>query len=842
LADLIVTKRCATEHWYPRILAAVILICSFGIQSANNQTLKSPKPPKTNATSQPNLQASPVASPGLTIDSSKVAAEAMQLNQRLRGLPDRLVSNESLADIEQQVGELRETTSQKAPDTELAIQSDAIFAELQQLLLDWRVLSKRVEVLASVLTEHATPLDEETASLKRDESRWLATNEEIKTREASPELLELTNRVVADLSAAVKLVEDRRVRIVSLQQSIAKQDSIIAGEVENIQKAMAQSQRSLLAADDLPLWKVQFGSQGGSDLGRLRGRSYSEDLSRLKAFIRAKRGPLAVILVFTFSVLLFFARLSRNAKAGIGKSNLEDHASYLYRPGSASLLIFLVAMMPLLYDAPVSAKAIVSLLGVIPVMRLLRPRLNRPFQRMVVVLIAIVVLVELIKFLHIAIWIKRDLLALSCLIIVALIGWLSHEESRENFKQEQHHAPTVALLATSAGIVLLLLALLANVFGYTGLADLLSQATLLSAYRGVLCYTVFVVGSQLISFALQSKVTERLATLRAGGGRLTRYLTFSLGVIMLLLWVSSTLNLFSIREDVYSTIAVVLNYKITMGKASFAISSIVAFVLTLAFGYLLASVTRAVLGEEVLPRLKLARGLPNAIATITHYLLLVLIFILALAAAGVELSQFAILSGAVGVGLGFGLQNVVNNFVSGLILLFERPVRVGDALEIRGVGGSVTKIGFRSCTLHAVNGSDVIIPNAILVSEEVINWTLTGTFRQIILNIQVAYGNDPTHVRDLLLTTASTHPDVLDFPKPTALFLGFGPYTLNFEVRFWVGRPEIVLELQSEVTLRIAAALKEVGIEMPPPLGMQLMTTAGQPGANQGKAAVVKKA
>jgi len=380
---------------------------------------------------------------------------------------------------------------------------------------------------------------------------------------------------------------------------------------------------------------------------------------------------------------------------------------------------------------------------------------------------------------------------------------------------------------------------LANVFGYTGLADLLSQGTLLSAYRAVLFYTVFVVGSRLISFALQSKMSERLATLRAGGGRLTRQLTFSLGVILLLVWVISTLNLFSIKEDVYSVISAVLNYRITMGKASFAISSIVAFLLTLSFGYLLASVTRAVLGEELLPRLKLARGLPNAIATITHYLLLVLIFILALAAAGVELSQFAILSGAVGVGLGFGLQNVVNNFVSGLILLFERPVRVGDALEIRGVGGSVTKIGFRSCTLHAVNGSDVIIPNAILVSEEVVNWTLTGTLRQIILSIQVAYGNDPTHVRDLLLTTAATTPNVLDYPKATALFLGFGPFTLNFEVRFWVGRPEIVLELQSEVTLRIAAALKEAGIEMPAPFGnLPLLTTAGNSGASQAKAVV----
>jgi len=228
-------------------------------------------------------------------------------------------------------------------------------------------------------------------------------------------------------------------------------------------------------------------------------------------------------------------------------------------------------------------------------------------------------------------------------------------------------------------------------------------------------------------------------------------------------------------------------------------------------------VIRAILGEEILPRMNLAYGLPNAIATVTHYVLLFLIFLLALAAAGVELSKFTVLTGAVGVGLGFGLQNVVNNFVSGLILLFERPVRVGDLLEVKGVGGQVTKIGVRSSTVHAFDGSDLIIPNATLISEQVTNWTLTGTRRQVFLNIHVAYGNDPTKVRDLLRTTAAAHPDVLDSPAPTALFLGFGDSALNFEVRFWAHRPEVVPELRSNVALNIASALDAAGIKVPVP-------------------------
>jgi potassium-dependent mechanosensitive channel len=371
------------------------------------------------------------------------------------------------------------------------------------------------------------------------------------------------------------------------------------------------------------------------------------------------------------------------------------------------------------------------------------------------------------------------------------------------------------MVATSAGIVLLLLALFADLFGYVGLSVLLTQGTVTSAYRAVSLYTVFVVGTLLISL-LQPKITQPVSTTRTDHD-LTRRLTFALGATMFLVWLHTTLKLFAVLEPLLAAIRTALNYQIAVGSASFKVSNIVAFVLTLIVGYLVASITRALLGEAILPRLKLAYGLPNAIATITHYVVLVLVFFLAIAAAGVELSKFTILTGAIGVGLGFGLQNVVNNFVSGLILLFERPVRIGDFLEIGGVTGQVSKIGVRSSTLHAMDGSDLIIPNATLISERVTNWTLTGTQRQILLNIPVAYGNDPTEVRDLLRTTATSHPDVLDFPKPRALFLGFGDNALNFEVRFWAPRPQVVLELKSEVALSIAAALSKAGIKVPVP-------------------------
>ncbi len=795
----------SSRHWRARVLFLVILACLVGVQFASGQ--------RPTRRAEPSPQPSPVPS-GPAIGTPEVATEAIQLNQRLRTLPERLLSRDALVQIEQRLDELKGTTGERARETELAIQSGALFTDLQQLSIDWQDVSKQVEGVSETLAKQTAAVENELRSLKNDELRWLATNHQIKTQESPPpELVELTNKAVTDVQAAIKVAEERRAQIVTLQQTAATQSAIIATEIEHLKTAMAEAQRGLLERDSPQLWKGQFRSQPEDSAARrlLRG-SYREDLARIQTFSRAKRNALIFVAVLTIIIMSLLVRL-RSAPLKQAKAvDLQDPASILHRPFSLALLIFLVALMPLLFAAPLSVIGLANLIAVVPMMTLLRPRLSKLSQRMLIVLVASVLLWHVTKLLQAATWIKRDLLALLMLFLIASFVWFIREARRK-----EERGSTLVATATHVGIVLLTVALFANVFGFVRLSDLLTQGTLVSAYRGVALYTIVVVGSLVIAFALQAKTTQRFAVLLTDRDRLARRIVFALAVTVILIWIHTALSLFAIRDVVYSALSEALNYQITIGSASFAISNIVAFVLTLFFGYLVASITRAILGEGILPRLKLARGLPNAIATITHYVLLVLIFLLALAAAGVELSKFTILTGALGVGLGFGLQNVVNNFVSGLILLFERPIRVGDLLEIKGVSGEVTKIGFRSSTVHAFDGSDLIIPNAILISEQVTNWTLTGTRRQVFLHIHVAYGNDPTKVRDLLRDTVSKHPEVLPFPKPTALFLGFGDSALNFEVRFWAPRPEAVPELKSDVALSIAAALDEAGIMVPIP-------------------------
>lgn len=804
---------CAVRpgHLITVVVFAILLVGNVVVgQSSLKRTLAGDQ--NAAATPTPTPPASPVATPNPhVIPVPQIPNESIQLEQRLSSLSGRLVSDKSINETGQQANELKAATEEKARETETTIQIGAIFSELEQLSVDWQALKKEVEDLSATLTKQATSLDNEIRGLRNEQSRWSATADELKSIQSPPELLELSAKTIGNLNAAVTLAEERRSRVVVLQQTVAQQGSVVTGEIEQVKKAMAASQRSLLEIDSPPLWQVQFGSQSQESFARLLERSYAGDARRLKAFVTTKRASLTGALLTTLGSLIFFVWLGIRSRSKTGGAEETGADPIFRRPVSLALLIGIVTTMPFFHDAPKGARSLLYVVGIIPALRLLKPRLS-PVRRQILIASIVGLLVwQLIIFLSVSLWLKRDLVEIFIVLIIALLGWLARKAQRERSTR------SLAMFGVYVASALFVVAFLANLVGYVGFSDLLVQATLASAYRAVALYTIYVIGSLLISAALQADASQRFSSIRTGGRRLARRLSFALAVITLVVWIHQTLNLFAIRQDVYDAINRALNYQIKIGSATLAVSSIVAFILTLLLGYLVAMVLRAILGEEILPRLNLARGTPNAVATITHYVLLVLIFLLALAAAGVELSKFTLLTGALGVGLGFGLQNVVNNFVSGLILLFERPVRLGDLLEIGGVSGEVTKIGFRSSTLHAFDGSDLIIPNATLISQQVINWTLTGTRRRVVLNVPVAYGNDPMQVRDLLRQTVTSHTDVLRVPVPMVLFLGFSENGQNFEIRFWAARPELVAELKSDVALNIAAALTEAGIKVPIP-------------------------
>jgi len=190
--------------------------------------------------------------------------------------------------------------------------------------------------------------------------------------------------------------------------------------------------------------------------------------------------------------------------------------------------------------------------------------------------------------------------------------------------------------------------------------------------------------------------------------------------------------------------------------------------------------------------------------------------VLAAGAAGLGSTQLAVVFGALSVGIGFGLQNVVNNFVSGLILIFERPIKVGDRVETGSHLGMVTRIGIRSSTVRTFDGAEVVVPNGDLISKEVINWTLSDQVRRVEVLVGVAYGSDPHRVVEVLRAVAVANEKVLDDPEPQVYMVGFGDSSLDFRLLVWV-RVEDFMDGVSQMHLGVHDALKREGIEIPFP-------------------------
>ena len=218
-------------------------------------------------------------------------------------------------------------------------------------------------------------------------------------------------------------------------------------------------------------------------------------------------------------------------------------------------------------------------------------------------------------------------------------------------------------------------------------------------------------------------------------------------------------------------------------------------------------------------RVRTARGVPYAVSNLARYSVIFLGFLVGLSAAGVEITKLAIVAGGLGVGIGFGLQNVVNNFVSGLILLFERPIDVGDTIEVSDTSGTMKHIGIRASVIRTFDGAEVIVPNGILISDSVTNWTLSDRRRRIDLDVGVEYGTPAQRVIDLLVGVAKANPKVIPDPEPRAYFENFGDSSLDFKLRAWIDADSAttIHSIRSEIAVAVQQALDDAGIGVPFP-------------------------
>ena len=786
----------------------------------------------TNQASSPSPTATPAPTP---IPLSNIITQAETTSKRLQEIQKGLSDNPGIAVVEQELPELTEQLNVEERETNQLLTAQPSLETLRQVEQNWKSFASKFPAWKADLKTQADILDKQTNELKNFNALWRQTletlnnsppstqaNAEISLNNISeipPEILQRIQTTIAAIQQTQKQVEEQRTKLLTLQTRISEQEARTRETLETVSRVREEALTHLFRKDSPVIWNVQSGANSANGLISQTKDSFVTQAKALNeyAYQQPDRFFLHGILLILLITGLYWAR--KGVRPKVKEEPKLKRATVVFEYPVSTALILTILLSGWLY--PQAPRILSSLLGaaaLIPGIIILRNLIEKSLFPILNALV-IFYFIDRLREVTVALpLISRLLFLAEMLGAIFFLVWVLRSKRLTDKIQVKHQRifTTIKKIIPFA-LGIFIGAFIANALGFVNLARIVGNGILGSAYIALILYTALQIAESLLVFAVRVRPFSLLGMVKTHRRMLLDKIQFGLRWLAFIAWAILTLNVFSIREPVFTFFRDILNAQLTLGSFQISLGDIIAFLITVWLAFLISRFVRFVLEEDVYPRVHLAGGIPYAISTIAHYVVLLIGFFMAIAALGTDLTKFSILAGAFGVGLGFGLQNIVNNFVSGLILLFERPVKVGDVVQIGEDQGDLRRIGLRASVVRTLQGADVIVPNGQLISERVINWTFSDQYRRLEINVGVAYGNDPAEVIKILTAAVADHPDILKEPAPGCLFLGFGDNSLDFQARAWTGKTSQWVVVQSDLAVAMNKALNDAGIEIPFP-------------------------
>lgn len=751
----------------------------------------------------------------VAIPLTDVAARSEELSTNLRRVEALLEPNYEIQAIEAAVGEAGDVLA------ELRLKLDAVNDDeiSMRMLADhrqvWAQFDGRLAVWMAELQERWQTLAQEGTELSAARDEWRITREDAIEDDAPAEIIEQIDRLLGRLDVVDERLAERGEAIGSVLARVSQGREISAEATDRLSAIAVKVRARVWTRNTPPLWRLGESSRRSTiRASAVEAQTYW--LDTLVAFIRARQGQFSFLLA-CFVAFLFAALLARHGSRSWPPDDrsLDSARFVVSRPFSTAVAFTVVAMVFLLDTTVGPVQDMVLILAVVPIVRLGRgllpvSALSALYGAMVLLIVnRLWALAPDGSFLRRMLLVLVTTLALGA-VVALIVRW------RQDERTQLGGWWRFAWFLLSVASVLLTVSLIANILGWENLAETLTNATTTAAFAAAAWTTVVLALTALVPVAIRSPLGAVFPSVRRHGDMFARGVFSIAAIVAFVWWGRSTLGNFQLLEPVTEKATAVLSASVTVGGLDVSTGRVVASTIILVATWLLARMTRFVLREEVLPRIRLPAGADHSVVSIANYVLWGSGLLLAAAAGGLSGTQLTVVFGALGVGIGFGLQNIVSNFVSGLILIFERPIKVGDRVETKDHFGIVTGIGIRASTIQKFDGAEVVVPNGDLISKELVNWTRTDMSRRVEIRVHVALGTDPKKVMEILRSVALAHPKTLDSPAPTALMTGFGESALEFRLLVWI-QIDNFLQVSSDLHVSINDALKDAGISIPFP-------------------------
>lgn len=639
---------------------------------------------------------------------------------------------------------------------------------------------------------------------------------------------EISVYLVGKETTAQSIIERVQQTIINITEIRNYLDSILKDELENISlisqfntslkvvKDVISEQEeilrnSYLVRDSEAIWKIHKIAKDTLKAQSRTSEIIAENTEALNLYVKYNSGVLITHLIIILLLFLLF-KYSQKLTETILSSPAHKHLAYFSKKPFYTAYVYSFLFVSFFGTSyPVILLEVYLITLFIPIYHLLKTYIkpnNRKYLIVFIILFTFQLAINHISYVYISG--RLFLLALEVLIFAYLVFLINSFQGHEK-DANRSLLRNAFILAT----FLFLAAAIANLFGIVRLSLLLSVSTINSIGIGMLIFLFYQLSRALFIVLAEIRPFSELNVIKERKNIVIKRLTNITRFVLIFLFFRGVLKQFKLYKLFLDTWQGFVNESWKIGEVNVSIGDFLNFFLFIFIAFFAAKTIKHFLGGEILPLFIKKRGMPNAISTSVYYIVLVIGLFLAASSTGIEWNKVNLALGALSVGIGFGLQNVVYNFIAGLILTYERPVQVGDIIQLSTLIGSIKEIGVRSSRVLTYDGAEVVVPNGNLISNEVINWTLSNNSKRQELKFKASTNANPKEIVKILETIPLENPKIISDPKPLALFEGYGDDgTLDFRLLFWT-HIDVGLSSKSEVGLAIYEELQKKGYELP---------------------------